>query len=128
MGREAVHDCEVGAFRVRRGELVVMSQWVMHRDARYFENPETFDPDRWETGLLETMPRYAYFPFGGGPRVCIGRSFAMTELTLLLATMAQAVRLTRIADHPVVLLSTSSLFAKHGLRMRLHRRSSRPRA
>jgi cytochrome P450 len=125
MGREAIHDCDIGGFPVRRGELVIASQWVMHRDARYFASPQAFDPGRWETGLLDTLSRYVYFPFGAGPRVCIGRSFAMMELTLLLATMAQAVSLTRVDQNPIVVAS-SSLFSKHGIKMKVRLRQSSP--
>lgn len=125
LGREAIHDCEIGGFHVRRGALVVASEWVMHRDPRYFEEPEVFNPERWGNGGLDRLPRYVFFPFGGGPRVCLGRSFAMMELTLVLATIAQNVSLARVAEHPIVPLASSSLFAKHGMRMRLTRRTQR---
>ena len=66
-----------------------MSPWVVHRDPRYYERPEAFDPERWTDGLAARLPRFAYFPFGGGPRLCIGNGFAMMEAILVLATIAQ---------------------------------------
>jgi cytochrome P450 len=122
LGREAIRECSVGGLRVPRGALVVASQWVMHRDPRYFDRPDVFDPDRWSAGLLESLPRCVFFPFGGGPRGCIGSSFAMLELTLILATMARQIRLTRVAGHPVVPVASSSLFVKHGMPMTVSRR------
>ena len=88
-GREAVHDCILGGYRIPAGATVIMSQWIMHRHPRYFENAEQFDPDRWANGLLQRVSKYVYFPFGGGPRTCIGNTFAMMEASLVLATVAQ---------------------------------------
>ena len=88
IAREATEDCELGGYRVPRDTIVVVSPWVMQRDARYFERPEVFDPDRWADGLRERIPRFAYFPFGSGPRICIGNTFATMETTLVLATIA----------------------------------------
>jgi cytochrome P450 len=89
IGRQALADCELGGYRIAAGTTVFMSQWVMHRDPRYYERPECFDPDRWADNTRQSLPKFAYFPFGGGPRSCIGSSFAMAELTLLLATIAK---------------------------------------
>jgi cytochrome P450 len=89
IGREAVGDCEIGGYDVPSGTQLVISPWVMHRDPRYFEDPETFDPDRWAGDAAGRLPKYAYFPFGGGPRLCIGQSFARMEVVLVLATIAQ---------------------------------------
>ena len=72
LGREAIEPTEVGGYRVPKGHTLWMSQWVLHRDARNFEAPERFLPERWADGLARKIPRYAYFPFGGGPRICIG--------------------------------------------------------
>src|SRR3954447_3709751 len=72
MAREARRDCAIGGDRVRRGTTILVSQWVMHRDPRYFDGPDTFSPDRWSGELAKRLPRYAYFPFGGGQRMCIG--------------------------------------------------------
>jgi len=87
--RRAVQAHPVGDYTIPKGGIVILSQYVMHRDARFFAHPETFEPDRWRPDARATRPRYAYFPFGGGPRVCIGEGFASTEGVLVLATIAQ---------------------------------------
>ena len=122
LGREAVQDCEIGGYRVMKGAIAIMAQWVMHRHSRYFDYPEVFNPERWTDSLSKRLPRFAYFPFGGGPRLCIGSSFAMLEAVLLLATIAQKFRLTLIPEHPITLQPSSSLFPKYGMKMVLHRR------
>ena len=102
-----------------RGTEILVSQWVMHRDPRYFAEPERFDPERWSDGLASRLPRYAYFPFGGGPRLCIGRSFATMEAILVLAAVAQRVRLEPRPGHRVVVeeapeLEASAVIRVHG--------------
>lgn len=114
IGREALHDCEIGGHRVTAGTIVLMSQWVMHRDPRYFDDPEAFDPDRWANGLAERLPRFAYFPFGG--------EFAMAEATLVLATVAQQFRLSLAPGHEVTPRPLVVLHMRDGLRMVLERR------
>jgi cytochrome P450 len=99
IGREPTRDLELGGYRVRKGSTVFMSQWVSHRDPRYFgPDPEAFRPERWLDGLARRIPKYAYYPFGGGPRVCIGNTFALTEAAILLATVGQRYRFTLDAD------------------------------
>lgn len=122
MVREAVSDCMIGGFRIRRGSSVVFSQWIMHRDARYFHHPERFDPDRWLGGLAKQLPRFAYFPFGGGPRVCIGASFAMTEAILLLAAIAGRFHFDLVPGHPVVPMAAITLRPAHGIKVSLAKR------
>lgn len=95
IGREATTDLELGGYRVRKGCTIFMSQWVTHRDPRYFgPDPEAFRPERWLDGLAKRIPKYAYYPFGGGPRVCIGNTFALMEAAILLATVGQRYRFT----------------------------------
>ncbi len=95
IGREATTELELGGYRVKPGYTVFMSQWVSHRDPRYFgPDPETFRPERWLDGLAKRLPKYAYYPFGGGPRVCIGNTFALMEAAILLATVGQRYRFT----------------------------------
>jgi len=89
IGREAIDACEIGGYRVPVGMTIFISPWVLHRDSRYFDDPEEFRPDRWAGGLAKQLPRFAYMPFGGGPRVCIGNRFAMMEAVLILATIVQ---------------------------------------
>jgi cytochrome P450 len=122
--RLAVEDCMIGDFLVKRGTSVTMSQWVMHRDPRYFTDPSRFDPDRWDSGLLERLPPFAYFPFGGGPRGCIGESFAMAEALLILVTIAQQFRLKRIDQEPIFPWPTLTLQPKGPVRMKLELRGN----
>ena len=92
IGREATADCAIGGYAVPRGTTLLMPQWVVQRDSRFFDEPEKFKPQRWGEEKIKALPKFAYFPFGGGPRVCIGQQFAMMEMVLILATMAQKFR------------------------------------
>ena len=89
MGREAVHDCEIGGQHIPAGSTVIMSQWVTHHDSRFYDAPLQFRPERWFDLDAHSTPRYSYFPFGGGSRVCIGEHFAMTEAIAILAVVAR---------------------------------------
>jgi cytochrome P450 len=95
MGRRAIEPHTIGGYAIEKGALVLISQWVVHRDARWWAEPESFMPERW-LASDGSRPRYSYFPFGGGNRVCIGESFAWTESVLLLATIAQQWRFTAV--------------------------------
>jgi cytochrome P450 len=132
MGREATEDVQLGApgsYRVPKGMLVLMSQYVMHRDARYFDAPDEFRPQRWlddgsgSPTLAKRLPRYAFFPFGGGPRLCIGNQFAMMEAVLLLATIAQRYRLRLAPGATVTPWTGITLRPKDGVRMTLDART-----
>jgi cytochrome P450 len=94
IGREATADLELGGYQVKRGFTVLMSQWVNHRDPEYFPEPEEFRPERWENGLAKRIPKFAYYPFGGGQRMCIGSTFASIEARIVLATVGQRYRFT----------------------------------
>jgi cytochrome P450 len=96
---------------------MIMAQWVMHRDPRYFDDPEVFRPERWLNGLENRLPAGAYFPFGDGPRRCIGQGFALLESALVLATIAQKYRFRLVPGHPVIPDPLVTLRAKHGIRM-----------
>jgi cytochrome P450 len=87
-GREAICSVPLGGHTIRKGDTVVMSQWVVHRDDRFYSEPGRFNPRRWSDEFERSLPRYAYFPFGGGPRVCIGKDVAMLEAAGVLATLA----------------------------------------
>jgi cytochrome P450 len=89
VGREAQADVRLGGYTVPKGSIVMLSQYVMHRDARFFDEPERFKPERWDGGLLERLPRGAYFPFSAGERHCIGEGFAWQEALLVLATLVE---------------------------------------
>jgi cytochrome P450 len=123
IGREAVQDCEIAGYHVPAGTTVFMSPWLMHHDARWFAEPKRFLPERWEGGLAERLPRYAYMPFGGGPRICIGNSFAMMEAILLLATVAQHFRMEPVSAAPVVPFPTITLRPRGGVTLRVRARS-----
>jgi cytochrome P450 len=104
---------------------VAMAQWVVHRDPRWYDAPEEFRPERWEDDLLKRLPRFAYFPFGGGPRQCIGNTFALMEAALILATIARKFRLRLVANHPVVPLASITLRPRHGVRVMLESRKKK---
>ena len=104
--------------------IFVMSPWVTQRDARFFPQPERFDPDRWTPELEASLPKFAYFPFGGGPRQCIGESFAWMELVLLVSTIAQRWSLALVPGHPIVPQPLVTLRTKYGMKMTLKQRSS----
>ena len=120
LARTAAEDFEIGGYLVPAGSNVVMSQWIMHRDPRFFPSPEQFDPGRWFEEHTQRLPRFAYFPFGGGPRYCVGASFAMMEATLLLAAIAQRFRLRMVPGHNVVPVPSITLRPKYGIKMSLH--------
>jgi cytochrome P450 len=122
VGREALEETEIGGFRVPKGSQVFAFQWVTQRDQRYFENPDDFDPDRWRPERTEQLPKYAYFPFGGGPRQCIGNYFAMMEIVLLLATIGQRFRFSLAPGHKVEVLPALSLRPKNGIKVIPERR------
>lgn len=117
LARTVAKETEVGGYRLPVGANVVMSQWILHRDPRFFEQPEQFKPDRWTAEAAQRLPRFAYFPFGGGARLCIGASFAMMEANLLLAAIAQRFQLRLVPGHPVAALPSITLRPKHGMRM-----------
>jgi cytochrome P450 len=116
-GREALADCEIGGYPVRKGTTLFLSQWVMHRDPRFYDEPERFLPERWADGLLQRLPRFAYFPFSGGPRQCIGDRFAMMEAVLIVATVAQRYRFALVPGHPVVPRPSMTLRPQHGIKV-----------
>ena len=89
----------------------------MHRDSRYFEQPEQFMPERWLDGLEKRLPKGVYFPFGGGPRICIGNSFAQMEGVLILAAISQAFRLELLPTHKIALQPSITLRPKHGIQV-----------
>ncbi|HET6231441.1 MAG TPA: cytochrome P450 [Longimicrobiaceae bacterium] len=122
IGREPLADFELGGYRIRAGSVVLMSPWVTHHDARFFPEPEAFRPERWLGDADAAVPRMAYFPFGAGPRKCIGEGFAWMELTLVLATLAQRWRLRPASPAPVLLEPLITLRPRGGLPMRVERR------
>ena len=122
LGREAGEDVDIGGYRIARGHQVWFCPWAIHRDPRWFDAPDSFRPERWEGDLAKRLPRFAYFPFGGGPRQCIGQAFAQLEAVLLLATLARAFDVEVLPKPPAVPEPSVTLRPRHGLRVRLARR------
>jgi cytochrome P450 len=122
--RVTLRDTVIGGRALRRDTTILLSPWTLHRDSRWFERPMAFEPERWDDGLSQRLPRFAYVPFGGGPRQCIGNTFALVEATLVLASIGQYFRLIPTAAAPVVPEPTITLRPKHGMLMRLERRRS----
>lgn len=119
IGREAIEDCRIGDTPIRAGTQVILSQWVVHRDARYFPDPERFDPARWLDQRSVGLPRCAYFPFGDGPRICIGAGFAMLEAILLLTTLTQRFRFELEFRERLEMVPSITLRPKRPIGMRL---------
>ena len=113
LGREAVNDTEIGGARIRKGETVLISQWVMHRSEEYFDNAMEFRPERWESDL--SLPRFVYFPFGAGPRVCIGAAFATLECTFVIAMIARRFRFAMSTGSPILPRATMTLRPRGGI-------------
>jgi cytochrome P450 len=124
IGRLAVNESEIGGYVVPKKSLVLMSQYVMHRDPRYFSEPLRFNPERWTAEARESRPQFSYFPFGGGTRRCIGEGFAWMEGILLLATLAQQWQMRLEPNHPVTLKPVITLRPKYGMRMTVTRRQA----
>ncbi len=123
IGRRAIADYTLGEYALAPRSIVFMSPWITHRDARFFPDPERFDPDRWSPEFKSALPKFAYYPFGGGVRQCIGEQFAWMELVLVVATVAQQWRLRLVPNHPVVPQPLVTLRAKHGMVMTVERRT-----
>ena len=125
MARLVTEDHEIAGYPVTKGMGVAMAQWVVHRDPRWYDAPEEFQPERWEGDLAKRLPKFAYFPFGGGPRQCIGNAFALMEATLILATIAQKFRLRLLPGHQVVPLASITLRPRHGVLVTIEARQER---
>jgi cytochrome P450 len=123
MGREALQDFEIGPYRMPKGTTVLMSQFVTQRDARYFPDPLRFDPERHSPEGKASRPRFSYFPFGMGPRQCIGEAFAWMEGVLVLATFAQKWKMDLVPGHPVKPEPLFTLRPKYGMKMKIEERS-----
>ena len=126
IGRRVLSDYalegEYAGCTLRRGDIVLMAQAVMHTDPRFWTSPERFDPDRWTPEAESARPKFAYFPFGGGPRVCIGEQFAWMEAMLLLATLGQRWQMRLAPGQVIAAQPIITLRPKFGMRMALTRR------
>ena len=124
IGRQAIKPFDAGGYHLPAKTNVVILQWTLHRDPRFWADPEVFDPERWSPSgaRYRVLPRFAYFPFGAGPRVCIGAGFAMMEAILLLATVAQRFEMKLAPKQKVRMLPSVTLRPRHGIKMILRRR------
>jgi cytochrome P450 len=122
IGRRALVDYEAGGYRIPAGSIVVVSQFVMHHDSRYYPEPWRFNPERWTPSARAERPKFAYFPFGGGARLCIGEHFAWMEGILVLATIARFWKMRMLPGHPVELLPVITLRPKYGMPMTLQKK------
>jgi cytochrome P450 len=127
IGRRAKADYSIAHYTVPAKSILMMSPWVVHRDPRWFPEPDQFRPERWASQGDE-RPKFSFIPFGGGTRVCIGERFAWMEGVLLLATVAQAWRFKLVPGHPVATAALITLRAKHGMKMVAERRAASPPA
>ena len=122
IGRQAINDYKVDKYIIPAGSIILMSQYVMHHDSRYFSDPDLFYPDRWTKEAKLQLPRFSYFPFGGGIRGCVGEPFAWMEGILLLTTICRQWKMHHDRDHKVGLKPLITLRPKYGMRMKLERR------
>jgi cytochrome P450 len=122
VSRLAIEEVELGGWSVPRDSVVVASQAVIHRDPRFWQEPERFDPARFTSEAKAARPKFAYFPFGAGPRICIGEGFAWMEGVLLLATLAQRWSM-ELLSHDVAPQASITLRPRGGIAVRLHARS-----
>ena len=114
--RLALEPLEIGGYELPAGSSVGISPWVTHHDARYFPEPEKFAPERWTDAFMQKLPRFAYIPFGGGPRICIGAQFAMMEAVLVLATVARKFEIRPAVSEKPELFPSITLRPKNGIR------------
>ncbi len=123
VAREPSEVYDLAGLRIGTREQVWISQWIVHRDARWFPEPDAFKPERWTADMREQLPRFAYFPFGGGPRICIGNHFAQMEAVLVLATLLQARSYTQAPDHELRLECSVTMRPAKGVRLIPHARA-----
>jgi cytochrome P450 len=122
MGRQAIAADSFGPFEVPPGATVSLCPWLLHRDVRYWADPERFDPERFAPEVSSGRPRFSYFPFAAGPRMCIGNGFAMMEMQIVLAMVAARHRLELVAGRPVEAEPSVTLRPRRGIWMTIHPR------
>lgn len=120
--RQSKRSDVIGGYDIPAGAVIEICQYVTHRHPDFWENPEVFDPERFRPEIAASRPRSAYFPFGGGPRICIGNNFAMMEAQIALAVMAQRYRLKLVPDHPVEPDPKFTLRPRYGVKVILEKR------
>jgi cytochrome P450 len=122
IGRQALKDCEIGGQDIPAGATVLVSQWVMHHDPRFYADPQEFRPERWSEIDKTSFPRFAFFPFGGGERVCIGEHFAWTEAMVALALTARKWQVLPINTQPARPQPSVTLRPRNGVNLLLEQR------
>jgi cytochrome P450 len=122
IGRQAIEDYPAGEYVLPAGSTILISQYAMHHDPRWYPDPYRFDLERWTPEAEAARPKFAYFPFGGGNRMCIGENFAWTEGILVLATLAQRWQPALVNPNPPALQPLITLRPKNGIPMRLEER------
>jgi cytochrome P450 len=125
LGRRVLTDYQISQYIIPAGAIVLTSPWVMHHDPRFFPEPLKFDPERWTPEARESRPKFSYFPFGGGPRVCIGEQFAWMEGALVIASIAQRWKLRLAPGQRVEPKAMITLRPKYGMRMMPSERAER---
>jgi len=121
LARSALRDTLIGGFRIRKDEIVLIAPWLLHRDPRLFEDPLRFDPDRFLPDREGALPRFAYMPFGGGKRICIGNQFALMEGQIILSTIAPHVSMELVSRRPIGLQPFITLRPKGGVNVNVRR-------
>lgn len=123
LGRQAINDCKIGKYIIPSGSIILMSQYVMHRNPLYFPDPDAFFPDRWTDEFKKNLPRFSYFPFGGGIRSCVGEPFAWMETILIIAIINRLWKMNSLSSNKVILKPLATLRPKYGMRLKITRRS-----
>jgi len=121
LARSAVRDTPIGGFTVKKDELVLISPWLFHRDARLYEDPLRFDPDRFLPEREAKLPRFAYMPFGGGRRICIGNQFALMEGQIILNTIGQHIDMELVSQAPIDVEPLITLRPRKGVEVKVRR-------
>ena len=121
IGRSPIDDDEIGGYRIPKKSMVMLSQYITHRHPIFWDEPDRFDPERFSLERSEGRPRYAFFPFAGGPRQCIGNIFALNEANLVLATVAQRYRIRVTPGHPIELQPLITLRPRYGIKVTLQK-------
>jgi len=119
MFREPTEDVTLSGYPIDSGQTLMLPQWGVHRSERFYDDPETFDPERWKPERAKERPRFAYFPFGGGPRHCIGKHLAMLEAQLIVATTAQQYELDFLGETPLELMPSLTAHPRQEMSMRV---------
>ena len=117
--RQAVADDEIAGTKIPRGSFITISSWVLHRHTLFWDNPNEFDPERFVPPRADKVERFAYIPFGAGPRICLGKNLGLMEAVLLLAMITRDWKLRLRENHPVEPLGRMTLRPRHGLPMRI---------